>query len=161
MKRTVLPDRLQALLAKIPYVAIATVSAEGQPWNSPVVGRFDDDLNLYWVSWRKTQHSRNIADEPRIFVVVYDSQIPEGTGFGLYLQMRARALDTADAIVKAEKVYDTSFFEHRFDHPQFLGECPQRIYKAVPEKVWYNIDAKEQGHFIDTRRELTTSLSKG
>ena len=155
MDRTKLPVRVQALLARIPYVTLATVSPDGQPWNSPVVGRFDDALNLYWVSSRAAQHSRNIAEEPRIFVVVYDSQAPEGTGEGLYLQMRARALDTTSAIKAAKQIYDTSFFTHPMeDHVQFLGECPQRIYKALPEKLWRNIDDSDEGHFVDTRREL-------
>ncbi|HSX17180.1 MAG TPA: pyridoxamine 5'-phosphate oxidase family protein [Patescibacteria group bacterium] len=159
MKRTDLPDRFQELLERIPYVTIATVSPDGQPWNSPVVGRFDEDMNLYWVSWQKNRHSDNIAREPRIFVVVFDSQAPEGTGEGLYMQMRARAIDTKKGIIEAAGVYDTSFFKEPLDHEQFLGDCPQRFYKAVPEKMWYNADGQQRGHFVDLRSEITEPVA--
>lgn len=154
MKRTDLPARFQELLKHIPYVTIATVCPNGQPWNSPVVGKFDDHLNLYWASWKNNQHSQNVAHEPRIFVVIYDSQVPEGQGEGLYLQMRAHALQV-DELKEAQKIYDASFFRHEFSHDQFLETCPQRIYKAVPEHVWYNVDGEDQGHFVDKRVELT------
>ncbi len=157
MKRTDLPTRFQTLLRRIPYVTIATVCPDGQPWNSPVVGKFDRDMNLYWVSWENNQHSRNIVREPRIFAVVYDSQVPEGQGEGLYLKMRAHVVKSQDELAAAYKIYDSSFFEHAFAHDQFTDDCPQRIYKAIPEHMWYNIDGKAKGHFVDKRRELTVS----
>lgn len=143
------------MLRRIPYVTIATISPQGQPWNTPVVGRFDENLNLYWVSWRKSRHSQNIDIEPRIFVVLYDTDVPEGSGEGLYLQMHACTLRTPLEIAAAKKIYDTSFFAHPFgDHEQFLDSCPQRMYKAVPQKIWHNTDGTEQGHFVDRRQEV-------
>lgn len=154
MKRTDLPSRFQQLLGRIPYVTIATVCPNGQPWNSPVVGRFDRDMNLYWISWKENQHSLNIAYDQRIFVVVYDSQVPEGQGEGLYLQMKAHELSNGE-LGKAREAYGTSFFSHTFKHDQFLGSCPQRIYRAVPENIWYNIDGSARGHFVDKRVAIT------
>lgn len=153
MKRTDLPNRFQELLRRIPYVTIATVCPDGSPWNSPVVGKFDANMNLYWVSWKDSQHSKNIACDPRAFVVSYDSQVPEGQGEGLYLQMEVHEL-AAGELRDARKIYDPTFFRHEFRHGQFLGQCPQRIYKAVPKHIWYNIDSEEQGHFVDKRTEL-------
>jgi general stress protein 26 len=89
MKRTQLPKELRELLYRLPYATIATVCPDGQPWNTPVFARGDDELNLYWVSHKQAQHSLNIARQPRIFVVIYDSMVPEGEGLGLYLAMRA------------------------------------------------------------------------
>jgi hypothetical protein len=149
-----LPEQLQQLLQTIPYATIATVSSDGQPWNSPVVARFDDRLTMYWVSWKDNRHSQNIASEPRIFVVVYDSKMAEGQGVGLYLQMRAYALASPLAIKRARQIYDTSFFTHPFSHNQFRPPCPQRLYCAVPERIWYNTDGRHKGHFIDIRREV-------
>ena len=159
MKHTDLPQQLQTMLQAIPYVTIATVCSNGQPWNSPVVGRFDDELNLYWVSWKENQHSRNIALDPRIFVVVYDSRVPEGLGLGLFLQMRARALETFTSIERGLLAYDP-FFSHSFPHQQFIGACPQRLYEAVPERAWYNIDGERDGHFVDLRCELRATAAR-
>jgi general stress protein 26 len=86
MKRTALPTRFQELLAAVPYVTLATTCPEGTPWNTPVFGYFDDALNFYWASWTKNQHSRNIAHNHHVFVVVFDSKAPEGDGVGLYFR---------------------------------------------------------------------------
>lgn len=118
-----------------------------------MVGKFDKDMNLYWVSWKENQHSQNIAQDPRIFVVIYDSRVPEGQGEGLYLQMRAHEL-AANELDRAHKIYAPSFFKYEFRHDQFLSQCPQRIYKATPEHIWYNVDSEAQGHFADKRAAL-------
>jgi general stress protein 26 len=155
MKRTSLPTSLKSILDRIVYATIATADSSGQPWNSPVVGKWDDNLNLYWVSAKKSQHSQNIALRPRILVVVYDSTVPEGEGLGIYLEMEAKLLRTNAEILKAKEVYDTGFFKHAdADHQHFLAVCPQGFYKAVPLRVWYNDDSAERGHFIDTRAEF-------
>ncbi len=41
------------IIKKIPYITLATVSEEGQPWNSPLWSAFDKDLNFYWASDNK------------------------------------------------------------------------------------------------------------
>jgi hypothetical protein len=152
MKRTDLHKRLQQLLNATTYVTIATVGSDGQPWNTPVVGVFDDDLNLYWVSWKQSQHSRNITRDSRIFVVVYDTAAPEGEGLGLYVQMIARPLTGKPEIERASKVYNLSFFTlHDGSMPTFKGTCPSRIYMASPCKVWMNSGAYDDGHYIDIR----------
>ena len=159
MKRTDLPIQIQELLSRIHYATLATVCPDGQPWNSPVVGKFDAEMNLYWVSWQKNQHSQNVSRDPRIFVVVYDSQAPEGKGEGLYLQMSAAPLITQEEIDAARRAYPTDFFTHTFPHQQFLGDCPQRMYRADPIRIWYNADGDVGGHFVDVRRELTAKSS--
>jgi hypothetical protein len=146
MQRTDLPARLQAILERIPYATIATVCANGQPWNSPVYARIDEDLHVYWVSWTSNQHSQNIACNPCIFVVIYDSRVPEGTGLGLYLQMRARSvLNTA----RVQDIRRRLF--HRTDTWPLVGDNPRRLYEAIPEKIWHNSHDYLNGSYIDTR----------
>lgn len=153
MKRTDLPQRLQKILTEVPYVTLASVCPGGQPWNTPVWGYFDDRLNLYWASWPKNQHSQNITLSPDIFVVVYDSRAPEGDGIGIYLEMTAKMLTGKTDIEKARRVYATDFGESLLHEP-FTGECPRRLYKATPRKLWFNSDAYIKGNFIDVRREI-------
>jgi len=80
MKCTDLPPELRNILAEVPYATLATVCPDRTPWNTPVWACFDDVLNMYWASWPGNQHSRNIADNPSIFVVVYKSNAQEGMG---------------------------------------------------------------------------------
>jgi hypothetical protein len=44
--------KAQAILDRINYSTLATVSNDGQPWNSPVYCAYDQDYNVYWVSYR-------------------------------------------------------------------------------------------------------------
>jgi general stress protein 26 len=154
MKRTELPPSLRQLLEDVPYVTLATVCPTGKPWNTPVFGCFDDELNLYWASWPKNQHSRNIERNRHVFVVAFRSDAPEGEGFGIYLEMKAEKLSDAKDIAAARKIYTSSFGEN-FDHEPFIGDCPRRLYKAVPQRVWSNSDAYIKGAFVDIRRQVT------
>jgi hypothetical protein len=153
MKRTNLPPKLQSILAEVSYATIATVCPDGTPWNTPVFAYFDDALNMNWASWTDNQHSRNITTNPHVFVAVYRSNAPEGEGLGIYLKMMARELTRPEEIADARHIYITDFGE-TLGHEPFRGECPRRLYKAVPHRVWCNTDAYIGGNFVDKRREI-------
>jgi Pyridoxamine 5'-phosphate oxidase len=153
MKRTSLPARFQRLLTDIPYVTIATTCPDGTPWNTPVVGYFDDDLNLYWASWTESQHSVNIAYNDAVFAVMYDSSWPLGAGEALYFQMCAQVLTKPSQIEAAKAIYLDRYGED--DCPGvFDGTCPRRIYRATPEKIWSNTDGARGVHFVDVRQSI-------
>ena len=95
-----------------------------------------------------------------MFAVIYDSTASEGTGFGVYLQGRARQLGIKDVaeIMKAIKLC----YQRKNKKPrtlkEFLGLFPRRMYQFTPEKVWVNGDGKIKGNFVDTRAEITKEL---
>jgi uncharacterized protein YhbP (UPF0306 family) len=153
MKRTDLPADLQQLLSAVQYASIASVCPDGSPWNTPVSGVFDEELNLYWASWTQNQHSLNIAASSNIFVTVYDSRTAEGVAVGLYLQMKAKKLTKWPQIEQARRVYTTNFGEDG-THDPFAGTCPRRLYKATPYKIWCNGDDYIRGNFVDVRLPL-------
>ena len=70
------------IINDILYATIATADKNGQPWNSPVYSAFDEDLNFYWTSAKDSQHSQNIRENPKRFIVIYDSTVVEGQGEG-------------------------------------------------------------------------------
>jgi uncharacterized protein YhbP (UPF0306 family) len=72
------------IIKKIPYITLATSSKDNQPWNSPLWSAFDKDLNFYWASDYKSVHSTNIRNNSKVFCVIYDSTMAEGTGEGVY-----------------------------------------------------------------------------
>src|SRR3989338_6767285 len=80
------------------YITLATCDKNSQPWNSPVYSAFDTNYNFYWASWRENQHSRNIKENEKVFVVIYDSTVPESTGFGVYMRGKAHQLERKDVI---------------------------------------------------------------
>lgn len=41
------------IIKRIEYINIASITPEGNPWNTPVYTAFDKSLNFYWLSWKK------------------------------------------------------------------------------------------------------------
>jgi hypothetical protein len=126
------------ILAKIHYINLATVNEDGSPWNTPVSASHDGQLNFFWGSSPDNVHSKNIKRDGRVFVTVYDSTVPEGTGEGLYLAGRAEEMgpETGTAIYR---------------------------YKFTPERAWINDEAKnEDGSYKhDIRIEMKVDDIKG
>jgi len=147
-------EKAKKIIADIIYINIATVSPGGKPWNSPVYCAFDEQYNFYWASWRENEHSKNIAQNPNIFITIYDSTAPEGTGEGVYIQANACEITNPQEIEHAIKYY----YGRKNGTPrkieEFLGEYPRRMYKAILEKVWMNDEGNINGNYIDIKTEV-------
>jgi len=74
------------------YLVLATADATGRPWSSPVYFAHIDFAEFFWVSSPDATHSRNIAVRPEVGIVVFDSQVPIGTGQGVYMSAVATLL---------------------------------------------------------------------
>ena len=146
--------KAKSIIEKIIYITIATVSKEGKPWNTPVYSAYDENFDFFWASWKENEHSKNIRNNGEVFLVIYDSTVPEGTGEGVYVQ------------AKAQELYDPKEVEHAMRYlygrknktprkaEEFLGNFPRRVYKAVPEKFWLNTDGEVNGNYVDKRIEV-------
>lgn len=150
-------NRAKQLLQEIHHVPVATVNEDGSPHDSPVFMAFDDRLCGYWASNIETQHSKNIARDSRIFMVVFDSR--EGHG-GLFIQATAKPLETE---AEAKHGYETlkalkqQLYGDMGGLGLYVGDGSQRIYCAEPLKFWINkSDRNEEGVIIrDRRYEIT------
>jgi hypothetical protein len=147
-----LSERAKEIIESIHYITIATVSSDGQPWNSPVSAYHDDSYNFYWPSWTENQHSKNIRKDSRVFVVIYDSTAPEGTGEGVYMLAKAYELNDLSQVEQA-LMYRPEDKKPR-EAEEYLGDYPRRMYKLIPEQFWMNGDGDIQGNYIDVRFEL-------
>ena len=97
-------NRARQIIGKINYATIATASKEGRPWNSPVAQVHDKELNIYWFSDKEGQHSRNVRENDRVFIVIYDSTVPEGQGEGVYIEAKAYEVTDPDEITYARRI---------------------------------------------------------
>jgi general stress protein 26 len=144
------------IIKSIRYATIATSSKGGQPWNSPVAHDYDDKLSIYWVSDKQNQHSLNIRENCRVFIVIYDSTAPEGTGTGVYIEAIAKEVNDSEEL-KAIQIIDRKNV-NAFSEEDFLGNATRRVYKASPQKVWINDAEEKDGVFLrDYRVELDLS----
>lgn len=144
-------ERAKRIISKILYITIATVDKDGIPWNSPVYSAFDENYNFFWASDKNGQHSRNIAENENVFIVIYDSTVPEGTGEGVYIKAKAYKLEDEKEIKHALECLDVRVGKEPHDPKGFIEEMPRRVYKAVPEKFWVNDDGDINGNYIDIR----------
>ncbi|MGH8905481.1 MAG: pyridoxamine 5'-phosphate oxidase family protein [Egibacteraceae bacterium] len=146
--------RAKEILAEIFYITIATVDGAGHPWNTPVYAAYDERFNFYWASWTESVHSRNIRQHPEVFLVVYDSTVPEGTGRGVYIRAKAYELISEHETEEALRHYCGRVSKTPPNPSAFLGSRPRRMYRAVPEQIWMN-DLKEvDGSIVDIRIDI-------
>jgi uncharacterized protein YhbP (UPF0306 family) len=147
---------------EIKYITIATICAgvNGYPWNSPVYSAFDSDYNFFWASEIQSQHSKNIRENPYVFLVIYNSTIPEGAGVGkgVYIQAQASEMSDPDQITRAHQLMASRAGKPPRSAEYFLDDAPRRIYRATPTKMWVN-DVVEQDDFrVDVRVEIDLAL---
>ena len=77
-----------------PYMTLATADADGVPWASPVWYATEDGRHFYWVSDPNARHSRNIAEQPEVAIVIFDSTVTPGDADAVYLAARAEPVGT-------------------------------------------------------------------
>src|SRR3972149_1915816 len=125
---TEITKQARNIIDTIEYIDLATVTPDGKPWSSPLWFVRDNNYNFYFYSPNYTQHAKNIRENGKGFVVIYDSRAPEGTGFGVYMTARVIELSKVSEVEQAIKWIQTK--KKKVKTPQdFLGESPRRIYK--------------------------------
>jgi len=153
-------ERAREILKEIHHVPVATVNQDGTPHNSPVFMAFDDKLRGYWASRPDSLHSRNIARNSHVFMVIFDSK--EGHG-GLYIAAEAKALDDPKQAGKGHAILrrlKEQFYGSMGELDAYLGEATQRIYCAVPQKIWVNQSERDANGIItkDARYEIPLEI---
>jgi nitroimidazol reductase NimA-like FMN-containing flavoprotein (pyridoxamine 5'-phosphate oxidase superfamily) len=131
-------SRAKDIIEEVIYITVATSDNNGQPWNTPVFAAYDEDLNFYWGSSKNSQHSKNIEHNPNVFLVIYDSSAPAGSGEGVYVIGKAHEVIDKYEIEKAHKLLQDRRPEPYWKLEHITGDSPISLYRAVPEKVWMN-----------------------
>src|SRR3989344_1813135 len=141
--------RAREIIDSIKYLTLSTASNNGSPWKSPVWDVGDEKYNLYFGSAKKTKHTKNIRDNGKGFVVIYDSRAPEGSGEGVYMTAKVKELTTDKEVKRAIEVMFKS--DPKISASQFLGKGPLRLYLVKPQKIWMNDAEKKDGLYLDYR----------
>jgi hypothetical protein len=157
-------NRAREIVQKILYVTIATTSSAGEPWNTPVYSAYDKHANFYWTSSPQAYHSRNINDNGKVFLVIYDSTVPEGKGEGVYIEATAVPLQDSAEIAAAKQNMARRVGKQLGPETDHLLEMGlQCIYRATPKTVWMNsFENDENGSYVrDVRVEIPVACLKG
>lgn len=127
-------EHAKNILKNIRYATIATASSAAKPWNSPVAHSYDEDLNIYWFSDKEKIHSQNVRENENVFIVIYDSTLPNEQAEGVYIEAKAYEVEDPEIIRIARRAGGSS----TDNVGKFLGESVHRCYKAVPQNIWIN-----------------------
>lgn len=126
------------VLETIEHATIATVSAEGRPWNTPVYFAREYGA-VYWTSRSDAQHSINIRHNGHAFFVIYDSGQDDASGAALYLDASATELTDEPAVARAlEKIYRRRR-QTPPDPTKFIQPAVHRVYCATVRRAWTNV----------------------
>jgi pyridoxamine 5'-phosphate oxidase-like protein len=126
------------------YMVLGTADSEGRPWASPVYFAHAHYREFVWVSKPGAVHSQNIAVRPEISIVVFDSQVPIGTGQGVYMSAVAEQL-TGDEREPAIEVFSQRSLAHGggpFTVADVDDASRLRLYRAVASEQ-FALDAND------------------
>ncbi len=70
-----LTEHARSLLDGNAYLTLGTVDADGHPWTTPAYFAADGLADFYWVSSPQARHSRSLAAQPSVSLVVFDSTV--------------------------------------------------------------------------------------
>ncbi|MEU1972926.1 pyridoxamine 5'-phosphate oxidase family protein [Microbacterium sp. NPDC019599] len=126
------------LVAANSYLTLATSSADGEPWASPVWFAARDLEWFVWASKPGARHSRNIVHNPRVSMVIFDSSRPPGSVGALYVAADAEPVDD-HGFTDALSVYNRRSIERGLGEwsPARLREpAEHRLYRAVAREIF-------------------------
>jgi general stress protein 26 len=149
-----LSQRAKEIIDTTDYITIASVTKDGLPWNSPVFGAYDKAYNFYWGTHKASQKAQNIRGNRNVFLVIYDSTVPPGTGEGVYVKATAEELTDLEDIKRAHQILQDRRPTLYWNLEELHGDAPIRLFKATPGRIWMNDDGEENGHYTDIRTEV-------
>lgn len=147
-------EHARQIVDKVKYLTLATVDADGNPWNAPVFGMCDEDFNCYRGSYRGAQHSKNIEQNGKVYITVYDSTVAPGTGWGVYIRGVASKVEDPEEISRLYELMKPRHDDDFWPLETLSGDGPVRFYKATKQAVWMNDGGEAEGVYVDVRRQL-------
>ncbi|MBC9725441.1 pyridoxamine 5'-phosphate oxidase family protein [Streptomyces sp. TRM68367] len=146
------------------YMVLATVGADGVPWASPLFYSTEDGRDFYWISSPEVTHSRNIAHEPRVAIVIHDSRAPVGTAgpLALYLSATAQEVHGEEALEGLRIIPGPPGRGGRtIDTEEVRPPAPWRVYRARVSE-YSMICPREEGrcaeHWLDYEHRRTVRI---
>jgi hypothetical protein len=115
------------------YMVLATADDAGRPWASPVYFANSGYAEFFWVSSPDVTHSRNIATRPQISIVIFDSQVPIGTGQAVYMPAIAEEVASGE-LERGITVFSLRSQTHggvAWSLDDVQGEAGVRLYRAI------------------------------
>lgn len=144
------------IIANNIYCTLSTCSEDGYPWVSPVFFAYDRNWNIYWSSAIVAKHSQNLyQNNGRVAIAIFNSNILEATGEGLYLYGYASELKPEDTEEIVQMLLNRARRRINRTAADYLNDSPRRIYKFQPQEAWITGERLPiDNQLIDTKIQL-------
>jgi hypothetical protein len=120
------------------YMVLGTADEAGHPWVSPVYYAPGGYTEFYWVSSPEAAHSRNLSARPELSIVIFNSQVPIGTGQGVYVAAAAREVAGRDLDGGIEVFSQRSLAHGGSEWTLKDVQPPERLrlFRAIASEHW-------------------------
>lgn len=124
------------------YMVLASCTAEGQPWASPVFFTHDEKYTLYFLSAVDSQHCKNIAKNGKVGIAIFDSTQGLGSSDGVQMTGTASPVEKK-GLQRVIELYVAKLFPasdipptERYDPEDYDEASEMRFYKVELKKVY-------------------------
>ena len=157
---TDLQDRVIDVLRANRYLVLGTVQPDGSPRVSPVYFTADGADTFFWVSSPLAQHSRNIARDPRVELVIFDSTRPPGETAAVYVTATAEQV-AADELEAARATTFAQVGEgaRAFAAEELSGDAKLRLYRATASEIAVHVRGSDPSYGTGTDTRLVVPPS--
>lgn len=147
-------DDVIALLQRNFHCVVASSSAGGEPWASPVFFNYGPDLRIVFESAHTSRHATLIAANPRVAIAVADFS-HRGRPRGVYLEAQAREVPP-DGLAGALDLFLNGPHRKKLERSvaDYASGKPLRLYEAIPHALYGLTQVKLDGYVIDQRVEV-------
>lgn len=128
---------LLEILKKVKIVSLATLDERGNPWICNVHFGVDENMNLYIVSKKDSNHSKHIEDNGKIAFTIFTFNL-QGKNDKASLQAKgsAKSLSNTDEISIGAKAIAEKFPNWILKPEELVGESNERrMYKITPTYI--------------------------
>jgi hypothetical protein len=143
------------------YMVLGTRDPDGSPRLSPVYYTPARYRDFYWVSSPAARHSRNVAEQPAVEIVIFNSTAPVGSGEAVYLAATARPMGDDELDAACREAFRTTAGARPFEPDELRGGAPLRLYVAHLESCEVHVAGGHpvHGRGVDTRQPADPALA--
>jgi general stress protein 26 len=134
-------QKAKEIIENVSYISLATTNENGDPWNTPLIAIHNKEYNFYWRSAKDANHSKNIETNEKVFFIIYYTEYSEWDARqAVYVQAKAVELSDESEISNVLPLLDKKSGASFGTTNQYLKDSPRRVYRAIPDKIWINVD---------------------
>jgi len=142
------------------YMTLGTTEPDGLPRLSPVYFTHHEHHDFYWVSAPEAHHSENLARQPRIAIVIFDSSVDPGSTQAVYVGATAKEVPDIELPVACDIAFRVLGRGARaFAPEELMSPARLRLYRATAISYAVHIPGSHPTYGSGVDMRLSVSLA--